>query len=114
MIFLRKSELLRGEKGKGLRSVHVRRGGTGGSAPPDQPCAAPLLIWVNVVLMDEARAAHQNQSGFQLIKAVGTKSGFPSLSSSLVAGGAQRSGRNPLTSPSLNSYSTLHLVNKQE
>lgn len=49
-------------------------------------CTAPLLIWGNV-LINEDRAAYQNQSGFQLIRAVRPRSGFSPLTSNLVAQG---------------------------
>lgn len=69
--------------------------------PLDQLCparggldgrAAPLLIWVNAVLMNEARATYQNQSGLQLIRVVGAGSDFFSLFPQLHGRVAQRSG----------------------
>lgn len=63
-----------------LDQLCAARGGLDG-------CAAPLLIWVNAVLTNEARATYRNQSGLQLIRAVGARSGsFPSFPSCVAEG----------------------------
>lgn len=48
---------------------------------------APLPSWVSAVLMNEARATYQNQSGLQLIRAVRARSALSPLSPSLAAQG---------------------------
>lgn len=63
-----------------LGSVHMERGTQGSGLVHSSS------VWVNV-LMNQVRAAYQNQSGFQLITAVGTRSGFSPLCCSLVAEG---------------------------